>query len=170
MFWLQWGHVFSDVETPVRGILLCSPTLRFNGATSFQTWKHDFLDSEGDIIIGFNGATSFQTWKQNDDEKTSSRIHCFNGATSFQTWKHFPAPKSIPSSICFNGATSFQTWKPIICGGMRKVKSMLQWGHVFSDVETRQFHLRSYFVNMLQWGHVFSDVETAVAMKLIMGH
>jgi len=36
----------------------------------------------------------------------------------------------------------------------------LQWGHVFSDVETRKSSSAEGFAAMLQWGHVFSDVET----------
>jgi len=36
---LQWGHVFSDVEMKTCGDQLPSIHVRFNGATSFQTWK-----------------------------------------------------------------------------------------------------------------------------------
>ena len=38
---------------------------------------------------------------------------------------------------------------------------MLQWGHVFSDVETEDIigDGRKCMAK-LQWGHVFSDVET----------
>ena len=35
---LQWGHVFSDVEIAQLGYLR-GQVYRFNGATSFQTWK-----------------------------------------------------------------------------------------------------------------------------------
>jgi len=35
---LQWGHVFSDVETKTPAERRRMP-LGFNGATSFQTWK-----------------------------------------------------------------------------------------------------------------------------------
>ncbi len=37
---LQWGHVFSDVET-IDDVDPGSLDLSFNGATSFQTWKHN---------------------------------------------------------------------------------------------------------------------------------
>jgi len=37
---------------------------------------------------------------------------------------------------------------------------MLQWGHVFSDVETLDENGFIPGTNLLQWGHVFSDVET----------
>ncbi len=43
---LQWGHVFSDVET----ILLLAQLLSvncFNGATSFQTWKRNWMEHLG---------------------------------------------------------------------------------------------------------------------------
>ena len=36
---LQWGHVFSDVEITGGAIYDGSRSTRFNGATSFQTWK-----------------------------------------------------------------------------------------------------------------------------------
>ena len=37
---------------------------------------------------------------------------------------------------------------------------MLQWGHVFSDVEIKQFDEKTAVkIIELQWGHVFSDVE-----------
>ncbi len=36
----------------------------------------------------------------------------------------------------------------------------LQWGHVFSDVETALHGEDRMAVMRLQWGHVFSDVET----------
>ena len=41
-FWtrrLQWGHVFSDVEMAGAGEAPTGGGGRFNGATSFQTWK-----------------------------------------------------------------------------------------------------------------------------------
>ena len=38
-------------------------------------------------------------------------------------------------------------------------RHMLQWGHVFSDVEIGRFSKRSISRTGLQWGHVFSDVE-----------
>jgi len=37
---------------------------------------------------------------------------------------------------------------------------LLQWGHVFSDVETSFAQTFIAGQIMLQWGHVFSDVET----------
>ena len=41
---------------------------------------------------------------------------------------------------------------------------MLQWGHVFSDVEIGTQPSSVYLPSAkLQWGHVFSDVEMADA-------
>ena len=37
---------------------------------------------------------------------------------------------------------------------------MLQWGHAFSDVETRSQNRFPVEREELQWGHAFSDVET----------
>ena len=108
---------------------------------------------------------------------------CFNGATSFQTWKFRKQEYDSSVEGGFNGATSFQTWKLKKSSCDREFPFMLQWGHVFSDVEMpvglykrprcgrfngatsfqtwksllRKSITRPYF--MLQWGHVFSDVE-----------
>ncbi len=90
----------------------------------------------------------------------------------------------MPGYSCFNGATSFQTWK-LHGGSIREGEEIsLQWGHVFSDVETAvsqwtrrpdrrasmgpRLFRRGNSVSLplssnsaaLQWGHVFSDVET----------
>jgi len=37
--------------------------------------------------------------------------------------------------------------------------TLLQWGHVFSDVEINIMIMPSVTEVLLQWGHVFSDVE-----------
>ena len=44
---LQWGHVFSDVEIAIVLNMPSRPTISFNGATSFQTWKYQFFFSVG---------------------------------------------------------------------------------------------------------------------------
>ncbi len=182
---LQWGHVFSDVEThgrvaPARGACTASmgPRLfrRGNAAGRLLNGIHN---------TRFNGATSFQTWKPTGRyPRIARQAWSFNGATSFQTWKLTPqvqvtdgqglasmgprlfrrgnaphmasAGRSLVASMgprlfrrgncCwtaptlggrrFNGATSFQTWKLLLDGADVR-RATLQWGHVFSDVETR---------------------------------
>ncbi len=84
---LQWGHVFSDVETLCACLALASSSC-------------------------FNGATSFQTWKLDAPVLACAALNSFNGATSFQTWKHIVGPGPFIRQVGFNGATSFQTWKP----------------------------------------------------------
>ncbi len=37
---------------------------------------------------------------------------------------------------------------------------VLQWGHVFLDVETSRIRCATFPASKLQWGHVFLDVET----------
>ncbi len=83
----------------------------------------------------------------------------------------------------FNGATSLQTWKWKRGFPFFVVVHMLQWGHVFTDVEMIEDfgdavkpHLASMGprlyrrgnekkretgseLMLLQWGHVFTDVE-----------
>jgi len=87
----------------------------------------------------------------------------------------------------FNGATSFQTWRSFRTFSTNSARALLQWGHVFSDVEITSWiemsnrdwqcfngatsfqtwrcesTIRSEWIIIpLQWGHVFSDVEIVV--------
>ena len=60
----------------------------------------------------------------------------------------------------FNGATSFQTWKYSAKKALNAEFILLQWSHIFSDVE--MFRRVADRVNKsfkLQWSHIFSDVE-----------
>jgi len=108
---LQWGHVFSDVEIR-RACGRCqSPSRRFNGATSFQTWKFCIPALIASVSICFNGATSFQTWK----------------------WMTVPAPSVSTAQLQWGHVFSdveMENASWISTGDL-----LLQWGHVFSDVE-----------------------------------
>ena len=158
---LQWGHVFSDVEMPgILGNPYPNPS-RFNEATSFQTWKSDLLDMKCLEMLRLQWGHVFS------DVEIGSASAClrpdrsrFNGATSFQTWKcqgHIAHRKKLSR---FNGATSFQTWKLQPPTGIMNSRRLLQWGHVFSDVEIwKRRAVQAISENELQWGHVFSDVE-----------
>jgi len=44
-------------------------------------------------------------------------------------------PDGYKKTNCFNGATSFQTWKLGAESNAWLKTVLLQWGHVFSDVE-----------------------------------
>ncbi len=80
---LQWGHVFLDVETRPRPTPGSTRATRFNGATSFSTWKlgldyrgvviaiatklqwgHVFLDVEtsGDLEMAFDQSMTGLQW------------------------------------------------------------------------------------------------------------
>ena len=109
---LQWGHVFSDVE--IIGFLTRSRMRlrRFNGATSFQTWK---LETKKPsclvIVIASMGPRLFR--RGNRIYVSTSR----RGRISLQ-WGHVFSDVEMTNyaSPVNNGMT-------------------LQWGHVFSDVE-----------------------------------
>ena len=107
----------------------------FNGATSFQTWK---LRSSlrnlpcFDVLQWGHVFSDVEILSSAPTNRTSS---CFNGATSFQTWKCRLYFLMIFIRACFNGATSFQTWKYPGRSSIGPTSAMLQWGHVFSDVE-----------------------------------
>ncbi len=159
---LQWGHVFSDVEITSRGdtyppdrpAASMGPRL-FRRGNYIQAIFSDL------VISGFNGATSFQTWKWpgyhkaapshnmlqwghvfSDVEITSrgdtyppDRPAASMGPRLFRRGNYIQAIFSDLVISGFNGATSFQTWK---WPGYHKAApshNMLQWGHVFSDVE-----------------------------------
>ncbi len=111
--WLQWSHVFSDMEMEPIDWLARREMGGFNGATSFQTWKSTpTFDISGVVPGSFNGATSFQTWKfglvpyiQDTTLAASMEPRLFrhgNKMALIMVQWTFP---------CFNGATSFQTWK-----------------------------------------------------------
>ena len=108
--------------------------------------------------------------------------HVFNGATSFQTWKSFrsttcrvPFPSSmgprlfrrgnlVVSGIVVTGKRSSMGPRLFRRGNRRAGRdpggdAVLQWGHVFSDVEIRFRPMKASLCQSLQWGHVFSDVE-----------
>ena len=132
---LQWSHVLSNVETYVTSGT-CSDDVRFNGATSFRTWKLHQVQ----LIIVSGASMEPRPFERGNADVlgTATCKRSFNGATSFQTWK--PLAVTACDScriICFNGATSFQTWKhrrP--CCTLPDACSLLQWSHVLPDVET----------------------------------
>ena len=98
------GNAFSVPPAP-------PPSLCFNGATSFQTWKYPFRHQYPPLPPCFNGATSFQTWKW----VTSWAKDFFS--VSLQ-WGHVFSDVEMAFSI------DGERWH-----------CLLQWGHVFSDVE-----------------------------------
>jgi len=61
---LQWSHVLPNVETALSAWAWCLAPSRFNGATSFRTWKPQYYAAVQDFHRCFNGATSFRTWKR----------------------------------------------------------------------------------------------------------
>ena len=60
---LQWSHVLPNVETCQAATSQTTPK-RFNGATSFRTWKPAVNPPPVPRQPRFNGATSFRTWKR----------------------------------------------------------------------------------------------------------
>ena len=213
--WLQWGHVFSDVEIAMRtsvnngaGGASMGPRLFrrgnvpardsalpravcFNGATSFQTWKypaqvfperippmlqwgHVFSDVE--MVMGTAAKPKLCLWLQwghvFSDVEIAMRTSVNNGAGGASMGPRLfrrgnvPARDSaLPRAVCFNGATSFQTWKYPAQVFPERIPPMLQWGHVFSDVEMGPCRERRAPDEPLQWGHVFSDVEIQPAIS-----
>jgi len=92
---LQWGHVFSDVEIE-------------KGAPGQAQRRRASM-----------GPRLFRRGNPGQDQRLRSRADRFNGATSFQTWK---SPRRITRQADY---------------------FLLQWGHVFSDVEIADSYTRT---------------------------
>ncbi len=109
--WLQWGHVFSDVETIDMGdIPATKPKLQ---------WGHVFSDVETSNMAGFpSGITGLQWGHVFSDVETFDFsimiIHypCASmGPRLFRRGNHAVELIGVAEVRGFNGATSFQTWK-----------------------------------------------------------
>ena len=134
---LQWGHVYSDVETNRERVP------RTTVVAELQ-WGHVYSDVE--TILRASPPCVFQS--------ASMGPRLFGRGNS--VW---PTLKEL-SQHSFNGATSIRTWKLAGLLTPKKIALSLQWGHVYSDVETVASWLRRIAQHLLQWGHVYSDVET----------
>ena len=161
----------------------CGP--RFNGATSFQTWKWSWGPPPNpSSASGFNGATSFQTWKSqcgpasimalaalqwghvfSDVEMSRRGTRRSRGPCASMGPRLFrrgnTRPRFFPSGSrrCFNGATSFQTWKWV---RVERGELLMSRFNGATSFQTWKFNPPLVMVNhsvSLQWGHVFSDVE-----------
>ena len=73
--------------------------------------------------------------------------------------------KILNMTAGFNGATSFQTWKHNEAVKTVKFSARLQWGHVFSDVETGLSGVNVLATFWLQWAHVFFRISRAKSWK-----
>jgi len=158
---LQWGHVFSDVETfhgeeRVYGIRMASM-----GPRLFRRGNSTIPAADALPFPSFNGATSFQTWKHLTVELLIFVSLRFNGATSFQTWKQWKTRSAVLKNVLLQWGHVFSDVETPLANVIGKSLVALQWGHVFSDVETTAPAANQCLTLMLQWGHVFSDVETA---------
>jgi len=133
---LQWGHVFSDVET----------------------WKSDC--SREIVRQASMGPRLFRRGNNEPDQHNRNGSNSFNGATSFQTWKLGILDGYVWVQKASMGPRLFRRGNAGRITRIRQLARRLQWGHVFSDVETRTSRRVADPNDGLQWGHVFSDVET----------
>ena len=89
---LQWSHVLPNVETSA-GLVRAGAYTRFNGATSFRTWKLEpsalasRLESKASME-----PRPFERGNRYLAAKVGRAPGSFNGATSFRTWKRRHAP------------------------------------------------------------------------------
>jgi len=132
---LQWSHVFSNVEIRFSK---SHKSMKKGASMEPRFFKRGNRGrrGRGSGVCGcFNGATFFQTWKC---FLCGSRP--FNGSASMEP-RFFKRGNTAPHKAAeialrrFNGATFFQTWKSFWrCKHFIRIE-MLQWSHVFSNVE-----------------------------------
>ena len=133
---LQWGHVFSDVEITARASDLAR--------RSPLQWGHVFSDveiadwgmTEADALQASMGPRLF---RRGNPEGHHHRLRLLDASMGPRLFRRGNHNAVIPARPFFG---------------------LLQWGHVFSDVEISYGAYRRRGTRMmLQWGHVFSDVE-----------
>jgi len=182
----------------------------FNGATFFQTWKFVKLKAaeNGEKLASMeprffkrgNPCRRFANCRTQANASMEPRFFK-RGNSSQSASSYLPIVASmeprffkrgndggesriISGRDCFNGATFFQTWKCRLAAAARQAERMLQWSHVFSNVEifepgsriypgSSSFNGATFFqtwksasgtisparLPALQWSHVFSNVE-----------
>ena len=165
---LQWNHVFSNVEMmPPFWIPARNPgPLQWNHVFSNVEIHHRICAR----VCRVYASMEPRFFKRGNDSKQAAvevRNLCFNGTTFFQTWKSFRCAEPalddrasmeprffkrgnlkrrmmiIDELISFNGTTFFQTWK-YYNGDLRgETVVLLQWNHVFSNVEMLKKSVRS---------------------------
>ena len=133
---LQWGHDTGVVEDAhARGLVL-GAQLRFNGATTLESWKTTQNKRKAADRERFNGATTLESWKTRSRSRKIRRWKSFNGATTLESWKtrtvatilsrqpelqwghdtgvveETPAGHLLVTARkSFNGATTLESWK-----------------------------------------------------------
>ena len=132
------------------------------GPRLFGRGNHLATSLEKRVVSRFNGATSIRTWKRafagrlRAVEIASMGPRLFGRGNATRTRRGRPRRDASMGPRLF-GRGNLHT---ISCS---LVVNPLQWGHVYSDVETYHFVRYLNLTHTLQWGHVYSDVETAGA-------
>ena len=100
---------------------------------------------------------SFKRGNTRFRQVSATSIACFNGATLIQAWK--------PASVDANGSAAAASMEPrsfkrgnALRTSLWRRRSMLQWSHAHSSVETPC--RAPLAAAQLQWSHAHSSVET----------
>ena len=133
----------------------------FNGATPFQTWKHRSRGGGERGAKCFNGATPFQTWKRNPkmpDRPAHTRLQWGHAFSDVETCIISLVPGV--AQVASMGPRLFRRGNAV---GRRGVIGRSHDASMGPRLFRRgnDYHeedLISY--KRLQWGHAFSDVET----------
>ena len=112
---------------------------RFNGATTFQSWKLCAVQSEKDGLFHASIGPRLSSGG-NWIPRASPTWTCirFNGAMTFQSWKQFLDPHSCEKHpVASMGPQLFRRGNSSRSWCLHSTPNGLQWGHAFSVVETR---------------------------------
>ncbi len=133
---LQWGHVFSDVEMPLRRV--------HSGAFTLLQWGHVFSDVEIPMMTAIGQQLIQLQWGHvfSDVEIKIWFFKPCKHMTMLQ-WGH------VFSDVEIN---PLRKWNKLLC-----VASM--GPRLFRRGNEADDGLRQFAFSTLQWGHVFSDVE-----------
>ena len=157
---LQWGHDLSVVETRLDKPRWTRRT-RFNGATTFQSWKPDRMAS----------CSSARDWLQWGHDlsvvETAATEYARAPEWLLLQWGHDlsvvetgDVEIEMRDAIMLQWGHDLSVVETYAQDGYAHELIELQWGHDLSVVETYDGRGRGAWPSMLQWGHDLSVVET----------
>ena len=133
---LQWGHVFSDVETTAQN---GDSTRRQTASMGPRLFRRGNSTNAAFVSLAPKASMGPRLFRRGN---TASDMPTLGNCNLLQ-WGHVFSDVETLRYDC-----------------LESQQKTLQWGHVFSDVETCTISSVMMMLMRLQWGHVFSDVET----------
>ena len=159
--WLQWGHIFSDMERQKIEQNALNVLRASMGPHLFRYGKAVLIFGILIIfILGFNGATSFQIWKEDDEKPSKKRKNKLQWGHIFsdmeRSRKLNPTFRFISASM---GPHLFRYGKYIGDEYHGREGGASMGPHLFRYGKESQLTRGVSGQLTLQWGHIFSDME-----------